>query len=306
MSWNISTFRVLQLVFERPARIEPMKPCDDLNVDLLRYLDNDLSEQEFKYLRAHLDACVYCQGRLERERALSRSLQESRPLYSAPAELRSQISAAIEEYAARGQSRWDWWRRASPLVLNWKMLVPASLVVALCLMAVPNIVQNVRAASYVEAALTNHNRYLHGELSPGIRTKSPEAVTAWFADKVPFQFRLPSAEGAIQTKPTYELAGASLVQYRGIPAAMVVYEAPSGTISLLVESSKAAVVAGGDVSHYGALMFHYRSEGRFKVSTWSAHNLSYALVSSIASSAQESCMVCHQSMADHGQFRRQP
>jgi hypothetical protein len=27
---------------------------------------------------------------------------------------------------------------------------------------------------------------------------------------------------------------------------MVVYEAPSGTISLLVESSKAAVVAGGD------------------------------------------------------------
>ena len=48
-----------------------MKPCDDLNVDLLRYLDNDLSEQEFKYLRDHLDTCVYCQDRLERERALS-------------------------------------------------------------------------------------------------------------------------------------------------------------------------------------------------------------------------------------------
>jgi len=283
-----------------------MKSCDDLNVDLLRYLDNDLSEQEFKYLRAHLDTCVYCQDRLERERALSRFLHESRPLYSAPAELRIQVSAAIEEYAARGQSRWDWWRHASPLVLNWKMLVPAALVIALCLMAVPNIVQNARAASYVEAALTNHDRYLHGELGPGIRTKSPEAVTAWFADKVPFQFRLPSSEAALQANPTYELAGASLVQYRGIPAAMVHYLAPSGMVSLLVESSKAAVVAGGDESHYGALMFHYRNEGRFKVITWSAHNLSYALVSSIASSAQESCMVCHQSMADHGQFRRRP
>jgi anti-sigma factor RsiW len=173
-------------------------------------------------------------------------------------------------------------------------------------MAVPNIEQNVRAASYVETALTNHNRYLHGELSPGIRTKSPEAVTAWFADKVPFQFRLPSSEAALQANSTYELTGASLVQYRGIPAAMVYYEAPSGTISLLVESSKEAVVAGGDVSHYGALIFHYRNEGRFKVITWSAHNLSYALVSSIASSAQEPCMVCHRSMADHGQFRRQP
>jgi anti-sigma factor RsiW len=283
-----------------------MKPCDDLSVDLLRYLDDDLSEREFKYLRAHLDTCVYCHDRLERERALSRFLDESRPLYSAPAELRIQVLAAIERNSARYRSRWDWWRRASPLVLNWKMLVPAALVVALCLMAVPNIVQSVRAASYVEAALTNHNRYLHGELGPGIRTKSPEAVTAWFADKVPFQFRLPSSEAALQANPTYELAGASLVQYRGIPAAMVVYQAPSGMISLLVESSKAAVVAGGDESHYGALMFHYRNEGRFKVITWSAHNLSYALVSSIASSAQESCMVCHQSMADHGQFRRQP
>jgi hypothetical protein len=93
---------------------------------------------------------------------------------------------------------------------------------------------------------------------------------------------LPSSEAALQAKPTYELAGASWVQYRGIPAAMVVYEAPSGTISLLVESGKAAVVARGDESHYGALLFHYRNEGRFKVITWSAHNLSYALVSSIA------------------------
>jgi hypothetical protein len=208
---NISLLDVLFLVLKTagclrlPARIEPMKLCDDLNIDLLRYLDNDLSEQEFRYLRAHLDACVYCQDRLQRERALSRFLHESRPLYSAPAELRSQISAAIEEYAARGQSRSDSWWRASRLILSWKMLVPAALAIALCLMAVPNIVQNVRAASYVEAALTNHKRYLDGELSPGIRTKSPEAVTTWFAYKVPFQFQLPSSEAALQANPTYQL-----------------------------------------------------------------------------------------------------
>src|SRR5580704_11475089 len=147
---NISLLDVLFLVFKAagclrlPARIEPMKLCDDLNVDLLRYLENDLSEQEFRYLRAHLDTCVYCQDRLQRERALSRFLHESRPLYSAPAEIRSQISAANEEYAARGQSRSDSWWRASPLILSWKMLVPAALAIALCLMAVPTIVQNVR------------------------------------------------------------------------------------------------------------------------------------------------------------------
>src|SRR5580693_7106436 len=112
-----------------------MNSCDYLNVDLLRYLDNDLSEQEVKYLRAHLNTCVYCQDRLERERALSRFLHESRPLYSAPVELRSQISAAIGEYAARGQSRSHSWWLASPMILSWKMRVPAALVIALCLVA---------------------------------------------------------------------------------------------------------------------------------------------------------------------------
>src|ERR1700733_16120329 len=98
-----------------------MKPCDDLNVDLLRYLDNDLSEQEFKYLRAHLDTCVYCQDRLERERALSHFLHESRPLYSAPSELRIQVSAAIERNSVRYQSRWDWGRARRRTVCNWKL-----------------------------------------------------------------------------------------------------------------------------------------------------------------------------------------
>ena len=95
MLGNISLLDVLFLVLKTagclrlPARIEPMKLCDDLNVDLLRYLDNDLSERELKYLRAHLDTCVYCQDRLERERALSHFLHESRRLYSA---LQSRVS----------------------------------------------------------------------------------------------------------------------------------------------------------------------------------------------------------------------
>jgi hypothetical protein len=87
---------------------------------------------------------------------------------------------------------------------------------------------------------------------------------------------LTGSGGLIALASTSAVAGGqSTLEKANVPAAMVVYRAPSGTISLLVESSKAAVVAGGDESHYGALMFHYRNEGRFKVITWSAHNLSY-------------------------------
>jgi anti-sigma factor RsiW len=279
-----------------------MKPCDEQNVNLLRYVGNDLGAQELNTFSAHLKTCAYCKNRLEQERALSQSLRASRPLYAAPTELRIRVSAAIEQHSPRHRSQWNWSQIASPLILNWKTLVPAALVISLCLIAVPNIVQNVRAANYVETAIANHNRYMNAKLTSGVRSNSPEAITAWFANKVPFQFRLPSSEAALAAIPTYKLIGASLVEYRGVPAAMVVYEAPSGIISLMIESSKAAIVAGGEEIRYGTLTFHYRNEGRLKVITWSVHNLSYALVSSIASSAQESCMVCHQNMTDHGTF----
>jgi hypothetical protein len=94
-----------------------------------------------------------------------------------------------------------------------------------------------------------------------------------------------------------------LVNYRGNPAALVTYEKENQAISLLVASSSSAPVAGGDEVRFGALTFHYRTENGFKVITWSNHGLSYALVSNVSGSARESCLVCHQNMADHHTFK---
>jgi anti-sigma factor RsiW len=165
---------------------------------------------------------------------------------------------------------------------------------------VPNFVRHVRAANYVETAVATHRSYLDGSLALGIRSDSPEQVTSWFKGKVPFQFRLPqSTPGSI---PVYHLAGASLVSYRGSPAALVTYEKQKERISLFVAPSESAAVAGGEEVRSGALMFHYRTDQGFKVVTWSNHGLSYALVSSVSGSPRESCMVCHQNMTDHQNF----
>jgi hypothetical protein len=56
----------------------------------------------------------------------------------------------------------------------------------------------------------------------------------------------------------------------------------------------------------GNLLFHYFSREKFKVITWSNHGLSYALVSSLSASARESCLVCHQNMADRDVYRTRP
>jgi hypothetical protein len=178
---------------------------------------------------------------------------------------------------------------------------------SLALLLVPNITRKVRASSYVETAVATHAGYLNGSVKPDIRSSSPEVVAAWFLGKVPFQLRLRVPDQAPGARSSYRLIGASLVVYRGSPAALVLYETQSEEkISLLVASSKSAIVGGGDEIRFGTLTFHYRSQAGFEIITWSNLGLSYALVSSISGSARESCLVCHQNMADRDGFKSGP
>jgi anti-sigma factor RsiW len=289
-----------------------MSPGDECRVKILRYLDKDLQGRELNDFLTHLETCADCRGSLEAERALSYILHRSRPLYSAPAALRSRVSAIVMQHA-ESPARIVFYKSTLRMlqtlvdparrVLSTRMLALAVLLVGFLFAFVPNVVRQVLAASYVEAAAATHRSYLDGNRLLALRTNSPELVTAWFSDKVPFEFRLPNAQSAPKGTLAYRLSGASLVNYRGNPAALVIYEKESQTISLLVASSKSAVVAGGDEVRFGTLTFHYRTDEGFKVITWSNHGLSYALVSTVSGSAGESCLVCHQNMADHHTFK---
>jgi anti-sigma factor RsiW len=276
-----------------------MNPCDEYSVKRSCYLDNRLQARELDDFRAHLEECAHCRAEVEADQTVSRLLRGSRPLYRAPAALRARVSAAVEQHATSIGVRESLYDRLLRIVGSWfagparrgarlRLLATTLVVTAVFLAFVPNAVRQVRAANYVETAVATHRSYL-------------EQVTSWFTGKVPFQFRLP--QSTPESIPMYQLAGASLVSYRGSPAALVVYKKQNERISLLVASSQSAVVAGGEEVRSGSLMFHYRSDQGFKVVTWSNHGLSYALVSSVSGSARESCMVCHQSMADHQSFR---
>jgi anti-sigma factor (TIGR02949 family) len=286
-----------------------MNPVDEYRVKIVRYLDDDLQGDELDDFRNHLEACADCRADLEAEQALSLLLRRSRPLYPAPAALRARVSAAVMQHSESKLARAGFYQGALQM-LERELVQPArrllsmrvlALVVFLLafLFAFPNVVRQVRAASYVETAVATHRSYLNGNRPLGLRSSSSELVTAWFAGKVPFHFRLPNAQSAPNATPSYRLTGASLVSYRGNPAALVTYEKEKEKISLLVASSDSAPVAGGDEVRFGDLTFHYRTDDGFKVITWSNHGLSYALVSNVSGSAQESCLVCHQNMADH-------
>jgi len=239
-----------------------MNFCDDA-VNVLRYLDHELSGQELKRFRAHLESCPSCRVRLEQERTLSSVLRRSRPLYRAPETLRSQVSGMLQQHPSASGTPGAYERLLRipqrpllnrwPHLRRWGMWVTPLLVVSLCLIFAPNVVRRVHAARYVETAVEAHRNYLEGSLAPEIRSDSPAFVTAWFAGKVPFDFRLPAAR---DSNPPYRLAGARLVNYRGHHAALVIYETQREKITPLVTSNKWAAIAGGDEVGSGNLVFH--------------------------------------------------
>jgi anti-sigma factor RsiW len=292
-----------------------MSACEEHTVDLMLYLDEELVGEKLMEFLAHLKICVDCRAALDEQLALSAALRRSRPLYSAPPQLRERVAARLATAGAMASSTQlreggrQWLRRTLQSVERfrprWKVLVPAVVGMMLCFLLVSNVVREARASEYVNAALSTHRDYLSGRLPLQIQSSSPHAVTGWLSGKVTFPFQLPDSQAQSGGRPGYRLLGATLVDYRGSQAGLVTYEAPQhDTISLLVASSKYAVVAGGAEVRAGDLVFHHRIDAGLQVITWSNHGLAYALVSRAdAGSARGSCLVCHQSMADRDTFR---
>lgn len=290
-----------------------MNASNEHTRDVLLYLDNELRGQELEDFLAHLAGCAVCRIQLEEEREFSDLLHRSRPLYKAPDQLRTRVIAA--QHPSVSDHTPDRLRRRvlrllkAPLrtpefpILRWSAVAAIALVFMLGLAFIPNIAQRARAATFMDTALVTHRSYLDGKLPLEIESDSPETVTAWFAGKVPFDFRLPKSQSLIDGQPAYRQVGARLVNDRSNYAALVTYAKKNEQISLLVASSKFAAASGGEEISSGGLTFHYHTKAEFNVITWSTHGLTYALVSSFHSSERQSCLVCHQNMADKNEFR---
>jgi anti-sigma factor RsiW len=293
-----------------------MSGCDEYAIKILLHLDSGLKGHELEDVLSHLDVCVRCRAQLEAEVELSATLRRCRPLYFAPIRLRGRVTA-LTGNPASNPFQASMHRRASRIGANglsgilqllsgWRILAPVTVAIVVCLAVVPSIERRVQAASYIETAVAQHRSYIHDGLSPGLESSSPEKVTAWIAGKVPFDFRLPAGRMVPEKNLVCRLTGATLVYFKGSPAALVTYKLQNQKISLLVDSSNYAPVAGGDEVRLGELTLHSYNDSGFRVVTWASHGLSYALVSPLSMPERTSCLVCHQNMADSSNFRTRP
>ena len=76
-----------------------MNLCYEYRVKMLHYLDRDLQGHELDDFCTHVGSCGDCRASLEAEQTLSHLLHRSRPLYPAPAALRSRMSAAVMQHS---------------------------------------------------------------------------------------------------------------------------------------------------------------------------------------------------------------
>jgi anti-sigma factor RsiW len=155
-----------------------------------------------------------------------------------------------------------------------------------------------RANAFVDMAAQTHRQQLAEQLPLEIRTNSPSEVSAWFANKVPFRFRLPTYQETSGQGQKYELTGGRLVDFKGAHAAYISYRMHGQIISLVLTSASSSLAAGGETTVSKRLTFHAHRRDELQVVTWSVHNLTYALVSSVNLPITQSCAVCHASAKD--------
>jgi mycothiol system anti-sigma-R factor len=291
-----------------------MKGCDDYSATIQLYLDRELSGQDLEACRVHLEGCQACWAELEAEEKLSALLHRSRPLYSAPDALRARVMQAAESFRSTTTDAPVCRNKRIARILSrplqgagrgahtWGAFAATILLVAASVLLVPKFLRQVSADGYIETAVAAHRSFLNGSLPLEIQSESPGVVTAWFAGKVPFTFRLPSSAEEVEHQQVYQLNGGRLVNYKAGYAALVAYQMQHQKISLLITSSGSAVAAGGEEIPSGGIIFHYSRQANFNVITWSNHGLTYALVSSLPGSGRQSCMVCHQDIPNGDRF----
>ena len=280
-----------------------MKGCEDYGATIHTGYDKELSGSDLEDFLAHLRGCEACRTEFEAEKSLSSLLRRSRPLYTAPDALRARIIQAAESLPAHVPLRERMSRYFSRprRALNWPAFVAAILVATAGFLVVPGILRQSNANSYIEAAIAAHRGLVDGRLPLEVQSGSPSEVTAWFAGKVPFNFRLPSSHEQPGVEQVYRLIGGRLLNYKDGYVALVAYQIGHQKISLLVSSSSSAASAGGEEIRSGGILFHYSKEENLNVVTWSNHGLTYALVSSLPGLGRQSCLVCHQNLADRAQ-----
>jgi anti-sigma factor RsiW len=283
-----------------------MKSHDDYSLMIQLFVDDELTEEERKFLLEHVKTCADCLQQLEETKAFSQQVREARPQTEASAALRERVLLLAGKRSHKLPTIL-WMKSHAALGGAWKPLAAAAILTLVAGAAWSNsyLHQEARAKQFIDSAVVEH-RKCDDEAQLDVRSSSPEVVSSWFARRVSFPFRIPNAGIASDDRAKYTLVGGRLVNFGGESAALLLFKISNDRISLLVSSNKQARARGGKVIHSDGLSFHSVDLENLHVATWDNQGLTYALTSSIAMGSSHSCSTCHKDSAMSTTMLRRP
>jgi anti-sigma factor RsiW len=288
-----------------------MSSCEDYLSRIDLYLDGELRGKELKDFNHHVKECSRCQMQLAQRRRLLERIRAARPLYAPSAEFRAEMASLLaspgpaasvpgpqHSAAAKGQEyngpSWLLWLRSRSI----PALIAPVLAIAVIVTMWRLSMTEAHANAFLDIAVDTHRQEVAGNLPLEVTSNSPTKVSTWFAQKVPFRFRLPTSQETGGQEKKYELIGGRLLNFKGTYSAYIAYRMQTRLISLLVTSASTAKASGGEETVAGRLTFHTHRKREFQIVTWTTHNLTYALVSAVTQPARQSCAVCHADQSD--------
>jgi anti-sigma factor RsiW len=270
-----------------------MEKCKDIQIQMPFYLDGELHAEELAAFETHISICQACTEDLAREREFLGIVRSTRPLHTAPDDLRRRVAEVMDSTPAR-----------YPWTAPRRSLAIAALAL-LAFLGVWGYLASARTSpviappsEFARMAVDSHLRRLRGQLPLEVSSESPEEISGWFRDKVSFSLTLPNYQGVSGQEQLYRLEGARLVAFRNDYAACVAYRMRQRPITLIVTSNAVAMPAGGEEIRSKGLKFHYDAIDGLKVISWADRGLTYALVSDLEERGQQSCIVCHAGTTD--------